>query len=123
MNGDERAYRDLGERRGVSPTCINETTSSLRLDARPYNLLMNLALRYRPIPDSPLARWDARWKLAAIFVAVGGIAALNHAIPAAAALAIGLALLAVARLPRRWVQTRLALFALAALPFLIILPF
>ena len=84
---------------------------------------MTLAFRYRPVPDSPLARWDARWKLAAGLLAVGGVAALDHLVPAAAALALGLLLLALARLPRVWVRTRLALFALAALPFLLILPF
>ena len=31
---------------------------------------MTLALRHRPVPDSPLARWDARWKLAAVLVAL-----------------------------------------------------
>ena len=31
---------------------------------------MNLALRHHSIPDSPLAQWDARWKLAAIVIAV-----------------------------------------------------
>jgi cobalt/nickel transport system permease protein len=84
---------------------------------------MNLPLRYRPVPDSPPARWDARWKLAAVLAAAFGIAALNHLAPAAAALAAGLVLLAAARLPARWVQARLAVFALAALPFLVVLPF
>lgn len=88
-----------------------------------YNSPMTLALRHRPVPDSPLARWDARWKLAALLVAVGGVAALDHVAPAAVALGVGLVLLAAARLPRRWVQARLAVFALAALPFLVVLPF
>jgi cobalt/nickel transport system permease protein len=84
---------------------------------------MTLSLRHTPIPDSPLARWDARWKLAALLVAVGGVAALDHVAPAAVALAAGLLLLAAARLPGRWVRARLAVFALAALPFLVVLPF
>lgn len=84
---------------------------------------MNLPLRYRPVPDSPPARWDARWKLAAVLAAAFGIAALNHLAPAAVAFAAGLVLLAAARLPARWVQARLAVFALAALPFLVVLPF
>jgi cobalt/nickel transport system permease protein len=84
---------------------------------------MNLALRYRPVPDSPLARWDARWKLAAVLIAVAGIAALDRVAPAAAALVVGLALLAASRLPGRWLRDRLFLFALAALPFLLVLPF
>jgi cobalt/nickel transport system permease protein len=84
---------------------------------------MTLALRHRPIPDSPLARWDARWKLAAILVAVGGIASLNHLAPAGVALGAGLVLLLASRLPGGWVRGRLAAFALAALPFLVVLPF
>lgn len=83
---------------------------------------MTLALRHRPIPDSPVARWDARWKLAAVLAVVGGVAALDHVAPAAAALAAGLLLLRVSRLPGRWVRGRLALFALAAVPFLAVLP-
>jgi cobalt/nickel transport system permease protein len=84
---------------------------------------MTLAFRHRPVPDSPLARWDARWKLAAVLLAVCGIAALDHLAPAAAALALGLLLLLVARLPGSWVRGRLFVFALAALPFLLVLPF
>jgi cobalt/nickel transport system permease protein len=84
---------------------------------------MTLAFRYRPVPPSPLARWDARWKLAAALLAVCGTASLNHLGPAAVALALGLLLLALARLPRGWVLARLAVFATAALPFLLVLPF
>ncbi len=75
------------------------------------------------VPDSPLARWDARWKLAGIILAAFGLAALNALLPTLAALALGLVLLAVARLPYRWVRERLAIFAFAALPFLLVLPF
>jgi cobalt/nickel transport system permease protein len=84
---------------------------------------MNLALRYQSVPDSPLARWDGRWKLAALAIAVGAIASLDHLAPAVVALVCGVFLLRVTRLPGRWVQARLAVFALAALPFLILLPF
>ncbi|MBX9583194.1 MAG: cobalt ECF transporter T component CbiQ [Gemmataceae bacterium] len=84
---------------------------------------MTLAARERPVPPSPLARWDARWKLAAVLIAVAGVASLNHLPPAAVALGIGLGLLALARLPGRWVRVRLAVFAVAAVPFLVVLPF
>lgn len=84
---------------------------------------MTLAFRHRPIPSSPLARWDTRWKLAAVLLAVCGIASLNHLAPAAAALAFSLLLLVIARLPRMWVLTRLIFFSVAALPFLLVLPF
>jgi cobalt/nickel transport system permease protein len=84
---------------------------------------MTLAFRHRPIPRSPLARWDARWKLAAILLATCGVAALDHPAPAAAALGLAASLLVVARLPLAWVCARLSLFAFAALPFLLVLPF
>jgi cobalt/nickel transport system permease protein len=84
---------------------------------------MTLPLARRDVPDSPLARWDARWKLAALVLAAFGIAVLDGLAPSLVALAVGLMLLALARLPARWVRGRLGLFALAALPFLLILPF
>ncbi|MBP3960593.1 cobalt ECF transporter T component CbiQ [Gemmata sp. G18] len=84
---------------------------------------MTLAFRHRPVPDSPLARWDARWKLAAALIAVSGIAALDHLTSAAVALALGLFLLVLARLPGGWVRSRLFLFGFSALPFLLVLPF
>jgi cobalt/nickel transport system permease protein len=84
---------------------------------------MTLPLARRDVPDSPLARWDARWKLAALVLAAFGVAALNNLASSLAALAVGLVLLMLARLPAKWVRGRLGLFALAALPFLLILPF
>lgn len=84
---------------------------------------MTLPLGYRDVPDSPLARWDARWKLAALVLAAFGVAALDRFAPSLFALAVGLGLVVLARLPRRWVYGRLGLFALAALPFLLVLPF
>lgn len=84
---------------------------------------MTLALKHRNVPDSPLARWDARWKLAALLVAAGGIAALDGLAPTVVALGLALGLLALCRLPRGWVVGRLGLFAFAALPFLLVLPF
>ena len=84
---------------------------------------MTLPLAHRDVPDSPLARWDARWKLAALVVAAFGIAALDRLAPSLVAQGVGLVLVALARLPRRWIRSRLGLFALAALPFLLVLPF
>ena len=80
-------------------------------------------LKHPDVPDSPLARWDARWKLAALALAAFGVAALNTLPASAVALALGLALLTLSGLPRRWVRDRLALFAFGALPFLLVLPF
>lgn len=84
---------------------------------------MTLAFRARPVPESPLSRWDARWKLAAILLAVAGIAALDHLAPAVVALALSFVLLFVAKLPWNWLRGRLVVFAFAALPFLLVLPF
>jgi cobalt/nickel transport system permease protein len=84
---------------------------------------MTVAFRHRPIPPSPLARWDARWKLAAVTIAVCGVAALDHLSPAVVALALALVMLVAARLPVGWLWGRLSLFAFAALPFLLVLPF
>lgn len=75
------------------------------------------------IPASPLARWDARWKLAALLFAAFGTASLDHLNPSVTAFSIGLLLLAMAQLPGRWVCRQLGLFGLAALPFVIVLPF
>jgi len=84
---------------------------------------MTLAFRHRAIPDSPLAKWDARWKLAAVLLAVCAVAAIDHLAPAVLALALSVLLLVVAKLPLKWIRYRLSFFALAALPFLLVLPF
>ncbi len=84
---------------------------------------MTLAFRHRPVPDSPLSRWDARWKLAAVLVAVCGIASLEHIAPSACALLLAFVLILGSRLPLAWVRGRLLLFAIASLPFLLVLPF
>lgn len=83
---------------------------------------MTLPHALRDVTDSPLARWDARWKLAALFAASFGIALLDGLLPSLAALAAGLMLIWLARLKGTWVRGRLGLFALAALPFLLVLP-
>jgi cobalt/nickel transport system permease protein len=84
---------------------------------------MNPAFPHSEIPDSPLARWDARWKLAALFIAAFGIAILDHLATSAVALLGTSLLLLLARLPGRWVRGRLGLFCIAALPFVLVLPF
>lgn len=84
---------------------------------------MTPGFRHRPVPPSPLSRWDARWKLAAVLLAAAAAAALRQPLPSAAALAVGLVLLRVGNLRGPWVCVRLAAFVLAALPFLLILPF
>lgn len=71
----------------------------------------------------PLVRWDTRWKLAGVAGAALATALLTHPLPAAVALAGALSLLAAAGLTVRWVVGRLMILALAALPFLLLLPF
>jgi cobalt/nickel transport system permease protein len=83
---------------------------------------VTLALREPRPPDSPPARWDPRWKLAAIALFAAAAAAVRHPAPAAVALAAALALTLLARLPARRVLARLGLLAVAVLPFLVILP-
>jgi cobalt/nickel transport system permease protein len=83
---------------------------------------MTLPHALRDVADSPLARWDARWKLAALLATAFGIALLDSLLPSVAALAVGVTLVGLAKLKGRWVRSRLALFALAALPFLLVLP-
>lgn len=79
--------------------------------------------KHADVPNSLIARWDARWKLAALTVAAFGTAALTQLVTVVIALGIALLLLLAARLPLKWVRGRLALFAFAALPFLLVLPF
>jgi cobalt/nickel transport system permease protein len=50
-------------------------------------------------------------------------AAINGLLPSLAALVVGLTLAGFANLQGKWVRGRLGLFALAALPFLLVLPF
>lgn len=84
---------------------------------------MSLALKHTSPPDSPLARWDSRWKLAAIAFLILGTASV-HGTPAAGAffaLAVGLALLG--RIPRRAILGRIGLVLFAVVPVLVIVPF
>ncbi|HSQ54983.1 MAG TPA: hypothetical protein VLM40_04485, partial [Gemmata sp.] len=78
--------------------------------------------KHSEVPDSPLKEWDARWKLAALAILAFGIAALNSLSASAIALTLGFLLLSLARFPRQWIRDRLAIFALGALPFLLVLP-
>jgi cobalt/nickel transport system permease protein len=86
---------------------------------------VTLAFDHLTAPDSPLRRLDPRWKLAAVVPAAVAVAALRTLPAALLALAGAATLVAVGRLPRRWVLGRLAalsvflLFVLALLPFLV----
>jgi cobalt/nickel transport system permease protein len=75
-----------------------------------------------PVTDSPLARLDARWRLAAVLLLLAAVAAVR-ALPAGlAALAGALLLAALARVPPRWFAGRLAAAALLLALFVVPLP-
>jgi cobalt/nickel transport system permease protein len=74
-------------------------------------------------PDSPLARRDPRWRLAALAVAIFGVAFLRQFGPAAAALGLALTLALVGRVPGRWYRTRVGVLLVALVPFLAVVPF
>ena len=84
---------------------------------------MTLALQPPPVANSPIARLDARWKLAGLVAVAGAAAAVRSPGPALAALAFALLLAAIARLPVRWLLRRLGVVAAAVAPFAVIMPF
>ena len=84
---------------------------------------MTLALEHLAPPDSAVARWDPRWKLAALVLAAGCVAALGSVGPLAVAFAASLLLAWWGRLPGRWYRVRIVAVGFALLPFLLILPF
>jgi cobalt/nickel transport system permease protein len=83
---------------------------------------MTLAFDALDIIDSPLARLDPRWKLVALSLAILATGFL-HSLPAIfAAFALAVLLLALARLPPRFLFWRYGAFLLFLLLFLILLP-
>src|SRR5216683_701025 len=83
---------------------------------------MTLAFDALDAPDSPLARRDPRWKLAALVPAIFVASALQLPLVVAIAFMASFVFLFAARLPPRLAFTRLGAFALFLAPFLIILP-
>jgi cobalt/nickel transport system permease protein len=83
---------------------------------------VTLSYRDPAIPDSPPARWDPRWKLAAMFVDVVVVAILKTPVPLAIALGLALLALAFARVPIVDTAARTALLLLAIAPFAVVLP-
>jgi cobalt/nickel transport system permease protein len=84
---------------------------------------MTLALDVPLQTDSPLGRFDPRWKLAALFLAALAVALLQTIPAAALALAGALGLAWLARLPRSWFLARLGVITLVLLVFVLPLPF
>src|SRR5207249_2786034 len=84
---------------------------------------MTLPLEHLEIAASPLGRWDARWKLAAL-VTAAIVAALVHTLPCAlVAFAVALGLVLLGRLPPRWYPVRVGTLSLFLLFFVVWLPF
>lgn len=75
-----------------------------------------------PLTDSPLARLDARWRLAALLLLLAVTAAVRGLPAAAAALGVALMLAGLARPPRRWLLARLAAAAIVLAAFTLPLP-
>lgn len=83
---------------------------------------MTLAYRDPSIPDSPPARWDPRWKLAALLVFAVAVAFLRSLPPLGVALGIAVCLLLIARVPIVIILARAGLLLLAVAPFVVVLP-
>jgi cobalt/nickel transport system permease protein len=75
-----------------------------------------------PLTRSPLGRLDARWRLAALLVAIVAVAVLRGLLAAVPALAGAFLLAALARMPWRWYAGRLAVVGVLVLLFVVPLP-
>jgi cobalt/nickel transport system permease protein len=84
---------------------------------------MTLALDPPPASASPLTRLDPRWKLAGIVLLVVAVAVLQTLAAASAALVAALLLVITARLPARWLLTRVAAVGLFLVVLAVWLPF
>ncbi len=84
---------------------------------------MTLAAREPRSPESPFARWDARWKLAALLLTCAAFAAVSHPLVTAAALALGLLGAILGRLNLRETIGRLLFVLFGMLPVLVVFPF
>lgn len=83
---------------------------------------MTLVLREHPIPDSPLARWDTRWKLAAILISAGVLVAVQSPGIAGVGWLLTILLACLARIPVRAIINRTLLVFVAVLPVLLVVP-
>lgn len=85
--------------------------------------MMSLTIRDARIPDSPVSRWDTRWKLAAVVLAVIAVAVVRSPWPSGMALLLAVALAVVGRVPLRMLASRWLVLLFAVTPVLVILPF
>src|SRR5262245_11030469 len=84
---------------------------------------MSLTPEHLASRDSPLARRDARWRLAGFVLALVAVAILRGPGPTAAGLGFALVLAAVGRVPGSWYRIRIGILLLAIVPFLVVVPF
>lgn len=84
---------------------------------------MSLSYRDARIPDSPLSRWDGRWKLAALVLAAVACSLLSNPWPAGAAVGLALVLAVLARTRASVLVGRLLLLACGLIPVWLVLPF
>ena len=83
---------------------------------------MTLALRESTTTDSMLARWDTRWKLAAVCVWIVGAVSMQSLPGAALALGVALTIAALGRLSVIVIVSRVLLLMSTVLPLLIVVP-
>lgn len=83
---------------------------------------MTLAVRDAAVPPSPLSRWDARWKLAAVLLAGVAVVSLRSPYPAAVAVIVAVGLCFWGRVPPAVFASRLGVLLLAVLPVVVVLP-
>jgi cobalt/nickel transport system permease protein len=84
---------------------------------------MSLTVRDASIPDSPVSRWDARWKLAALVLAMVGVVLLRNPWPAGVAFGLALALAMLGRVRWSVLGSRWLVLAVGVAPVLVVLPF
>jgi cobalt/nickel transport system permease protein len=84
---------------------------------------MTLPLEHLSNRDSAFARFDPRWKLVSVLIAVVGVSLLSSPVLLLTAFLTALLLVVFAGVPVRWYLARISVFALALLPFLVLLPF
>lgn len=81
---------------------------------------MQVRFRLPPAVDSPLARLDPRWRLAALLVVIAACVAVHRPPHAVAAVGLAAVLTLLARVPPGWLLERLA--ALSVLLALFVVP-
>lgn len=83
---------------------------------------MTLAFRDPSIPDSPVARWDPRWKLTALLVAGAAAVGLQSPAVASVAVAVAVGLALIARVPVAAIAGRAGLLLLGVAAFVALIP-